>query len=111
MEETLSILSIFLISFFNIFDISSLGLAPSSWGGGNTLNTFNILNFIFSIFLIVPVWDELHHPGVEEYFKSCQERDRIGYFLDKQFNFLLHITDFLFKEVDVVNESINLYYN
>ena len=54
---------------------------------------------------------ELHHPGVEEYLKSCQERGRIGYFLDKQFNFLLHITDCLFKEVDVVNESINLYYN
>ena len=35
----------------------------------------------------------------------------IGYFLDKQFNFLLHISDCLFKEVDVVNESINLYYN
>ena len=72
---------------------------------------FQYFKFHFSIFLIVPARDELHHPGVEEYLKSCQERGRIGYFLDKQFNFLLHITDFLFKEVDVVNESINLYYN
>ena len=119
----------------------SLGLAPSSWSGGELSQYFSFItyfqyiwyfqswissiilgwrkhsqyfqysSFHFSIFLIVPAWDELHHPGVEEYLKSCQERGRIGYFLDKQFNFLLHITDCLFKEVDVVNESINLYYN
>ena len=49
--------------------------------------------------------------GWRNILNHARERDRIGYILDKQFNFLLHITDFLFKEVDVVNESINLYYN